>query len=123
TDIGMARSKNTNIAREMDLALKFNYFFAPSYLNLCKGNSVEGHFEGENAEALHGNAILSRYPISNLRIVPLKNCKDKMRGGEKRLGSQKALVADVAFPFRTVTVVTAHLDAHSSQRQRADQME
>jgi endonuclease/exonuclease/phosphatase family metal-dependent hydrolase len=123
TDIGMARSGNVNVARDMARELGFNYFFATSYLNLCKGNSVEGHYEGENREALHGNAILSRYPLKNLRIVPLKNCKDKMRGSEKRLGCQKALVVDVEFPYRTVTMVTVHLDAHSSQRQRASQME
>ncbi len=123
TDIGMARSQNINVARKMAKELKFNYFFSPSYLNLCKGNSAEDQCQGDNAEALHGNAILSRYPIQNLRIIPLINCKDKMKGKEKRLGCQKALVGDVIFPHKTITVVTAHLDAHSSQKQRAFQME
>lgn len=122
TDIGMARTQNRNVARELALELGMNYFFAPSYLNLCKGNSIEGHYEGDNELGLHGNAILSRYPIENLRMVPIKNCKDKMKGKEKRIGCQKALIADVNFPFKKVGVVCAHLDAHSSQRQRAHQM-
>ncbi|OGQ07690.1 MAG: hypothetical protein A3G32_00650 [Deltaproteobacteria bacterium RIFCSPLOWO2_12_FULL_40_28] len=122
TDIGMARTRNVNIARELARELKMNYFFATSYLNLCKGNLAEGHYEGENELGLHGNAILSRYPLHNLRTQPLKNAIDKMRGKEKRLGCQKALVCEIEFPFRKVTGVAAHLDAHSSQRQRAAQL-
>lgn len=123
TDSGMARSQNRNVARELALELGMNYFFSPSYLNLCMGNSVESHFTGVNELGLHGNAILSRYPLDNLRAIPLKNCKDKMKGSEKRLGCQKALVAEVSFPYQKVTAICAHLDAHSSQRQRAGQME
>ncbi|MBI4411716.1 MAG: endonuclease/exonuclease/phosphatase family protein [Deltaproteobacteria bacterium] len=122
TDIGMARTQNRNVARELAKNLGMNYFFAPSYLNLCKGNAVEDHVAGENDLGLHGNSVLSRYPLDNLRSVPLKNCKDKMKGKEKRIGCQKTLLAEVSFPFKKVTVACVHLDAHSSQRQRAGQM-
>lgn len=122
TDIGMARTDNKNIARDLAKSLGFNYVFAPAYLNLCKGNAVEGHYQGENELSLHGNVFMSRFPIENIRTVSLKNCKDKMKGKEKRIGCQKAILVDVAFPFKKVTCVVAHLDAHSSQRQRASQM-
>ena len=122
TDIGMARTQNRNVARSLAQALGMNYFFSRSYLNLCKGNSVENHIEGENGLGLHGNAVLSRYPLENLRIVPLQNCKDKMKGDEKRIGCQKTLVAEGGFPFKKITVACVHLDAHSSQRQRGKQM-
>lgn len=122
TDIGMARTSNKNVARDLARELKMNYFFGPAYLNLAKGNAIENHIEGENELALHGNALLSRYPIRNLKTVPLKNCKDKMKGRDKRIGCQTALVADIELPEQTVTAVVAHLDAHSSQRQRASQM-
>ncbi len=123
TDSGMVRSGNRNIARDLACELGMNYFFAPSYLNLCIGNSTEKHIGGKNLLGLHGNSILSRYPLENLRIVSLQNCKDKMKGEEKRIGCQKALICEVDFPFQKVTVICAHLDAHSSQRQRASQME
>lgn len=113
TDIGMARSGNRNIARELAIDLGMNYCFAPSYLNLCEGNDKMGFY---------GNALLSRYPIENIRTIPLKNSKDKMQRKEKRMGNQKALLADVLFPYKKMTVVVAQLDAHSSQRQRAAQM-
>lgn len=122
TDIGMSRTQNRNVAHDLALQLKMNYFYGNSYINLCKGNTIESHIEGKNEKGMHGNAFLSRYPIENLRLVPLKNGKDKMCGHEKRLGHQNALVVDVILPQRKVTMVVAHLDAHASQRHRGLQM-
>lgn len=123
TDLGMARSGNRNVAREMAKTLKLNYLFFPAYLNLDKGNGQEiDKVNGENSLGIHGNTLFSRYPIKNPRAIRLKNCKDKMRGKEKRLGSQQAVVADIKFPESAVRVVCIHLDAHSSQRQRYMQM-
>jgi hypothetical protein len=99
-----------------------HFAFAPCYLNLAKGAGVEVHADGENDLGLHGNAILSRYPLRNVRPVLLRNGKDKMKGREKRLGRQTAIVAEVAFPNYTLEVVSVHLDAQSSQRHRRDQM-
>ncbi len=122
TDLGMARSGNRDVAGELARGLNCEYVFAPCYLNLTKGAGVEHAAEGENDLGLHGNAILSRYPIRNPRAVPLRNGADKMAGREKRLGRQVAVVADIEFPNRTVTAVSMHLDANSSQRHRRDQM-
>jgi endonuclease/exonuclease/phosphatase family metal-dependent hydrolase len=122
TDVGMARSGNRDVAQEVARALGFYYAFVPCYLNLAKGSGLEYHAEGENKLGLHGNAIVSRYPLRNVRAVFLKNGFDKMAGREKRLGRQAAVIADVEFPGRTVTAVSSHLDANSSQRHRARQM-
>jgi len=122
TDMGMVRSANRNVARELAEALGLNYYFVPTYLNLCKGNGTEDHFEGENTLAIHGNAILSRYPLKDFHRIVLHNAKDKMKGKEKRLGSQQALACTAIFPQGEVRVICAHLDAHSSKRHRRDQM-
>ena len=122
TDVGMARSGNRNVARDLARELGLYYAFSPCYINLAKGSGVEYDAEGENESGLHGNAILSRYPLSNVRSVFLKNGKDKMTGREKRLGQQTAVVAEVEFPDQPATVVAVHLDANSSQQHRADQM-
>ena len=121
-DYGMARSGNRHVARELASALGMSYAFAPSYIALTKGNGAEAGAAGENTLALHGNAVLSRHPVRRAWSVALPNGKDKMRGGEKRLGSQRAVVADVAHPSGPLRVVSLHLDAHSSQRHRARQM-
>jgi endonuclease/exonuclease/phosphatase family metal-dependent hydrolase len=122
TDVGMARSGNRAVARELARALGLRYAFLPCYLNLAKGSGLEYHAEGENTLGLHGNAVLSRYPIERLRPIHLKNGTDKMSGREKRLGRQTALAADIIFPNYRVTVACVHLDANSSQRHRRDQM-
>jgi endonuclease/exonuclease/phosphatase family metal-dependent hydrolase len=122
TDVGMARSGNRAVAQELARELQMHFAFAPCYLNLAKGAGVELHVDGANDLGLHGNAILSRYPLRNVRPVPLQNGKDKMKGREKRLGRQTALVAEVAFPNYRLEVVSVHLDAQSSQRHRRDQM-
>ena len=122
TDVGMARSGNRNIAQELARELGMHYAFTPCYLNLAKGSGVEYDVAGENDLGLHGNAILSRYPLRDVRPVALKNGKDKMKGREKRLGRQTAVVAAIDFPQGPVAFASVHLDANSSQGHRRDQM-
>lgn len=122
TDLGMARSRNRAVAQELARQLGMYYAFAPCYLNLTKGAGVEYHASGENELGLHGNALLSRYPIRAARAISLRNGIDKMAGREKRLGCQKALAAEIEFPNYRLTAVTVHLDTNSSQRHRREQM-
>lgn len=121
-DYGMARSGNLHVARELAERLRLSYAFAPCYVALSKGNGLESDVRGENEEGLHGNAVLARWPIRRAWSVALPNGKDKMRGTEKRLGSQRAVVADVEHPAGTLRAASLHLDAHSSQRHRRRQM-
>jgi len=122
TDIGMARSGNVDVARTLAAALGMHYIFAPCYLSLVKGSGVERDVEGENDLGLHGNAILSRYPLRRPTRIELRNGIDKMAGKEKRLGTQTSLAATVEFPGYSMPVACVHLDANSTQRHRADQM-
>lgn len=121
-DVGMARSANRNIARGLARELRLHYAFTPCYLNLAKGAGAENDAGGSNDLGLHGNAILSRYPIRNARPVFLENGRDKMRGREKRLGRQTAAAAEIEFPNAELTVCSVHLDAQSRRRHRRDQM-
>lgn len=121
-DYGMARTANADVAREIAESLGMNYAFAPCYLALNKGSGVEADVEGENLQALHGNALLSRFPLRRVHAIALPNGKDKMSGKEKRLGQQRAVVADVEHPAGEFRAVSLHLDAHSTQRHRYRQM-
>ena len=123
SDIGMARSRNVDVPQTLARELGFHYAFAPCYLNLAKGSGEESEVSGLNELGLHGNALLSRYPIRNVRAIPLKNGKDKMAGREKRIGRQAAVAAEILFPNLTITAVSIHLDANSTQAHRKDQME
>lgn len=122
TDMGMARSENRAVAQEIARELGLHYSFAPCYLNLSKGAGIERLAAGENDLGLHGNAVLSRYPIRNAWAIHLKNGIDKMAGREKRLGRQAALAAEIEFPNYRATAVSVHLDANSSQAHRSRQM-
>jgi len=122
-DYGMARTSNRFVAREIAEALEMNYAFAPCYLSLVKGNGSELSVEGENTQALHGNALYSRYPLINAHSFALPNGIDKFRGKEKRLGCQRAVIADVDHPAGMFRAVSLHLDAHSTQTHRKRQMD
>src|SRR6188474_84468 len=87
-DAGMARSGNHDVARELAAGLGMHYAFLPCYLNLSKGAGLESEVDGRNRLGLHGNALLARYPIRNVRRIGLVNGIDKMAGREKRLGTQ-----------------------------------
>jgi Metal-dependent hydrolase len=121
-DIGMARSGNRDVARTLARELGMQYAFVPSYISLVKGSGVERMVDGENDLGLHGDAILSRYSLSRIRAIPLKNGIDKFAARERRLGTSTAIVADVHLPGLPVTAASIHLDAHSTQRHRRDQM-
>ncbi|MCA1616987.1 MAG: endonuclease/exonuclease/phosphatase family protein, partial [Acidobacteria bacterium] len=121
-DHGMARTGNRFVARDIARSLRLNYAFAPCYLALNKGSGLESEVAGENTLALHGNALFSRWPLARAHSFALPNGKDKMRGKEKRLGSQRAVVADVSHPLGPFRAVSVHLDAHSTQAHRQRQM-
>ncbi len=121
-DIGMARSGNVHVPRTLARELGFSYAFAPCYLSLVKGSGVEYDLPGQNDLGLHGNAVLSRYPLRRVRAIRLDNGIDKMKGREKRLGSQAAVLAEIDLPNGALTAVSVHLDAHSTQRHRRAQM-
>lgn len=121
-DYGMARSGNRFVAQEIAKALKLNYAFAPVYIALQKGSGVEAAMDGENTKSIHGLAMFSKWPMRNVHAIPLPNGKDKMWGKEKRLGSLRALFADIDHPAGTFRAVTVHLDAHCSRAHRQMQM-
>ena len=122
TDVGMARSGNVAVAQTLARELGLHFAFAPCYLNLAKGSGVEYDVSGENRLGLHGNAVLSRYPLRDARAIHLRNGKDKMAGREKRIGNQTAIAVEVELPNLPLTAVAVHLDAQSRQRHRRDQM-
>lgn len=122
TDVGMARSGNVDVARTLARELGMHYAFVPCYLSLVKGSGTERWTEGENELGLHGNAILSRYPIRDPYRIGLRNGIDKLKSSERRLGTQTALAATVDLPGAPLAVACVHLDANSTQAHRAAQM-
>lgn len=121
-DWGMARSENRNIAAELAESLDLYAYFAPSYFNFTLGHGSERGLEGQNSLGLHGKAILSRYPLEDLRVARMANAIDKLKSKEARLGEKRALVADCRLGDQVLTLACTHLDAFSSPRARAAQL-
>ena len=120
-DVGLGRSGNRNVARELAETLGMNYAFGVSYLALTDdfGDDSAGR---ENTLALSGAAILSRYPIGRVENIDLPEIRDKFRSSEKRLGKKRALLAEVALPDGPLVVAACHLDSNASPTQRASQL-
>src|SRR5262245_38750937 len=120
-DVGLGRSGNRNVARELAEALGMSYAFGVSYLALTDdfGDDAAGL---ENTLALSGAAIISRYPIGRVENVDLPEIRDKFHSSEKRLGKKRALLAEVALPDGPLVVAACHLDSNASPAQRARQL-
>lgn len=122
-DVGMGRSGNRHVARDLAAALRMHYAFAVSYLVL--GDDFgENPDQTPNTLALAGAAVLSRVPIVQAENVDLPELRDKFSSRrEKRLGKKRALRVDVQLPGRTVTLAGCHLDSNASPHQRALQLD
>lgn len=119
-DVGMARSRNRHVPRELSRELGMNYAFAVEFVELSLGDEDERKLGGENAIGLHGNAILSRVPLKNIRVIRLPMLYDWYAAKQKRIGSRIALVADLA--GTELTVVSLHLENFTGPEGRARQV-
>jgi endonuclease/exonuclease/phosphatase family metal-dependent hydrolase len=120
-DVGLGRSGNRNVARELAEALGMSYAFGVSYLALTDdfGDDAGGL---ENTLALSGAAVISRFPIGRVENVDLPEIRDKFLSSEKRLGKKRALLAEIALPDGPLVAAACHLDSNASPAQRARQL-
>jgi endonuclease/exonuclease/phosphatase family metal-dependent hydrolase len=120
-DVGLGRSGNRNVARELAQTLGMSYAFGVSYLALTDdfGENAEGV---ENTLGLSGAAVLSRHPVGRVENIDLPEIRDKFHSSEKRLGKKRALLAEIALPDGPLVVAAAHLDSNASPAQRALQL-
>jgi endonuclease/exonuclease/phosphatase family metal-dependent hydrolase len=120
-DVGLGRSGNRNVARELAEAVGMSYAFGVSYLALTD-DFGENPDRLENTLGLSGAAVISRYPIGRVENIDLPELRDKFRSSEKRLGKKRALLAEIALPDGPLAVAACHLDSNASPAQRARQL-
>ncbi len=167
-DLGMKRTEYRDISRDLASALHMNYAYGVEFVEVDPifDLGIETiHLSDKNEEqrlqedlkvdparyrGLHGNAVLSRYPIKRARIVRLPVCYDwygkeakavsKVEQGKRwsahklflerierevRRGGRMALVVDLdvpALPTGTLTVVSVHLENRCAPGCRQRQM-
>lgn len=117
-DIGMARTGQLHVARAVAFILGMNYAWGLEFLELTNGNREEQNQTAGimNNLGLHGNAIISKYPIYDAKIIrnsigdyfSNKNIGLTAGGFEKRLGGRMLLLANIALPENSVVVGSIH---------------
>jgi endonuclease/exonuclease/phosphatase family metal-dependent hydrolase len=166
-DWGMKRTDYRNVAADLARRLGMNYAFGVQFVELSPVRlSAEPahHSPEENAildlikveperyKGLHGIAILSRFPLENVRLVPFKNqpydwYKTEKNGAsmlekgkrqlskrifleetlrEVRRGGRTTLLADIVdarFPAGRATIVATHLENRTKPANRVKQLE
>lgn len=121
-DIGVGRSGNRHVPRELAEHLGTGYVYCNMDLLLSPGDAFERDHGYPNELALHGCALLTRWPVTRFECVSLIEYRDKFHDDEKRLGGKRALVCEVLLPDGPLTVAVTHLDPFSPPRHRARQM-
>lgn len=165
-DWGVKRTQYREVVRELGKALNMNWAYGVEFLEIASTQLGTDTFDdGETNQerqqlldefkvdkdklrALHGNAVLSRYPIRSARVVPLPVGYDwfkesKIRPLEKakrkaailigedlarevRRGGRMTLFVDLDVPEapeHRVTIACTHLENRTKPKLRREQMQ
>ncbi|MGB8985296.1 MAG: endonuclease/exonuclease/phosphatase family protein, partial [Candidatus Sulfotelmatobacter sp.] len=168
-DWGMKRSDNQAVVKDLAETLKMNWAYGvefievdPKVLGTQSFANVKNEAERKELEdlfsvdkdrvlGLHGTAILSRYPLRDVKLVPFKYqaydwYNEEMKYGKLEAGKRKGasllfgeeivrevrrggrtnLIATIdvpELPEQKVTIVAAHLENRTTPKGRTEQAE
>lgn len=123
-DINARRTQQLNIAQEIARQLQMNYVFGREFQELTQGSKT--------SPAYHGQATLSRWPISNPRIIRFKKQSTfwqprwflpEIEPFQERLGGRIALVADIDVAGERIVSYNLHLESRGNDDLRLAQMD
>lgn len=114
-DRGCQRTEFRNIARDYAERLDYYYVYAVEFLELPGNRGPTGPYDPPICE--HGNAIVSRYPLGNVRQI--RHAENRSwysppgtpNPDEPRLGGRIAIAADAKIGSRLVRLNVAHLES------------
>ena len=122
-DINAYRTHRLNIAQEIARKLRLNYVFGREFVELTQGSKA--------SPAYHGQATLSRWKISNSRIIRFEHQSDfwkprwfkpKLQAFQERLGGRIALVSEVDIQGLPILTYNLHLESRSDDDLRLAQL-
>lgn len=127
-DWGMARSGQRHTTRDLAAELGFGYVFGVEFVELGTGDPYETNLFADmpNGAGLHGNAILSRYPLLAPRLIPLDDSgmwftSAPKSDGQRRVGGRMAITAGIACDFGLLTCAAVHYESESDAVGRGTQ--
>jgi endonuclease/exonuclease/phosphatase family metal-dependent hydrolase len=122
-DINAHRTHGLNIAREIAQRLRLNYVFGREFVELTQGSKT--------SPAYHGQATLSRWKISNSRIIRFQRQSDfwkprwfkpNLQTFQERLGGRVALAAEINIAGASTLCYNLHLESRSNDELRLAQL-
>ena len=123
TDVNARRTRYLNVPRRVAEALKMNYVFGREFEELGQGDRV--------CTAFHGQTTLSRFPLSNPRILRFRHQSTfwqprwfipRLQAFQRRLGARMALICEISIQGRTMDVYNAHLESRGNDELRYSQL-
>ncbi|NVO24722.1 endonuclease/exonuclease/phosphatase family protein [Donghicola mangrovi] len=130
-DLGMARTGQRNTTAEMAEALGMTYAYGVEFFEMGLGSPTELEFctDDFNAQGWHGNAILSKAPLTRVALLRLDDHGHWFASDfgadplQPRIGGRMALLAEVPTESGPICVVSTHLESNSGPQHRQRQME
>lgn len=123
-DLGMARAANRDVTADLCATLGLYGAWAPMFLETTAGRDDDPRMAAgaENHEGLFGIAVLSRWPIGAVRLVPLPGPIEIQFEIERMYGRYVGLVAEIERPGAPFVAVSVHLEVHRTRAHRAAQV-
>ena len=123
-DLNARRTHHVNIAREIAQKLQLNYVFGREFQELTQGS--------RGSPAYHGQATLSRWPLSNPRILRFQRQSNFWRPHwflpeidpfQERIGGRLALVSGANIAGKTIVTYNLHLESRGDDGLRGSQLD
>ncbi|MDF0603099.1 endonuclease/exonuclease/phosphatase family protein [Psychromarinibacter sp. C21-152] len=128
-DHGMARSGQRHTTRDLAEAMGVGYAFGTEFVELGAGDLRETEVFGDtpNAQGLHGNALLSRWPLREVALIPLDDgggwfLRAPKNDGQYRVGGRMAMGARIDMGAGPLTLASVHLESESDAAGRQAQI-
>jgi endonuclease/exonuclease/phosphatase family metal-dependent hydrolase len=124
-DNGCARTHQRHTTADLARELGFAYVYGVEFVELGLGDPRESaeHAQESNLRGLHGNAVLSRWPIVHAALIPLDDggawYVSDLKQGQRRVGGRNAIAAIVATPAGELAVAAVHFESVSTPQTRA----
>jgi endonuclease/exonuclease/phosphatase family metal-dependent hydrolase len=123
-DLNARRTHRLNIAEEIARKLQMDYVFGREFQELVQGSKA--------SPAYHGQATLSRWPISNTGLVRFSRQSHfwqprwylpQIEPFQERLGGRIALVSEIKIAGSKILTYNLHLESRGADELRLSQIE
>ena len=123
-DLNARRTHRLNIAEQVARKLQMNYVFGREFQELVQGS--------EASPAYHGQATLSRWPISNPRLIRFSRQSHfwqprwflpRIEPFQERLGGRVAVVSEINVAGSKLLTYNLHVESRGNDELRLSQIE